>query len=349
MNTDIRISVSFKNHRKRLKLKRLLGESSTDYLLDLWISTAMNHPSGILVGMDALDIALESGWEGDEELFVNSLITCGFMVRMENGEYALHDWEKHQGYVIHAEARSEKARGAASKRWEKNNATSMPQACNKHAPSMPVALLNTDFSNAPSPEPVPDPAPSPEPVPVPSPLPTPKPSKEDKVQEIDTCPNHTENGEFNLSLNETKKEDSCPYKKIVEIFHECVPNNPRVRSLGEPLKKLIRARWKEDKEQQSLEWWRIFFTEYVETSDWLTGRGGKSSPYALNSILTAKSFSVTMNGGHRNKGYKQSAHVLASKKSPSEIMSEFHAQFAKSDKDAITVEATVIENNKLTG
>lgn len=65
MNTDIRIAVSFCNHRKRRKLKLVIGDNSTDYLIDLWLSTAMNHPDGRLIGMDETDIALAAGWDKD--------------------------------------------------------------------------------------------------------------------------------------------------------------------------------------------------------------------------------------------------------------------------------------------
>ena len=148
MNTDIRIAVSFKGHRKRKRLRMLLGPGSTDYLLDLWISTAMNHPTGILQGMDATDIALEAGWEDDPEKFVSALHTCGFLDQGEDGVYALHDWEDHQGYAIHAEKRTEKARKAAQARWGTKE---------KNAPSMPGALPQASISNAPSPAPSPAP------------------------------------------------------------------------------------------------------------------------------------------------------------------------------------------------
>ena len=68
---DIRVSFSFRNHRKRRKLKLLIGDNSTDYLLDLWIATAMNHPDGVLSNMDEIDIALEAGWEKDPKVFVD--------------------------------------------------------------------------------------------------------------------------------------------------------------------------------------------------------------------------------------------------------------------------------------
>ena len=139
MNTDIRISVSFRNHRKRKRLKMMIGACATDYLLDLWIATAMNRPSGVLTGMDETDIALDAGWEGDPGEFVDALLRCGFM-DFDGQNYSMHDWEDHQGYVVHADMRKERAKKAAAKRWEnKDNASSDKEVCSEHACSMPQA------------------------------------------------------------------------------------------------------------------------------------------------------------------------------------------------------------------
>ena len=165
MNTDIRISVSFRNHRKRKRLKMMLGEGATDYLLDLWITTAMNRPSGVLHDMDEVDIALDAGWEGEPKTFVSALVKCGFM-DFEDGVYSMHDWEDHQGYVVHSDVRKERAKKAAAKRWEcKGNADAMPQACSEHADSMPQASVEHAHGNAPSPAPIPSPNPNPNPAP----------------------------------------------------------------------------------------------------------------------------------------------------------------------------------------
>lgn len=162
MNTDIRISVSFKNHRKRKRLNLLLGDGAAGYLLDLWISTAMNRPSGDLKGMDEVDIALDAGWSGDPIEFCNALISCGWLEKNSVGEYRIHDWEEHQPYVLGAPMRSARAKHAARTRWDsKEDAPSMPEAYEEDAPSMP----EVDSSNAPSPSPDPSPDPSPEPIP----------------------------------------------------------------------------------------------------------------------------------------------------------------------------------------
>jgi hypothetical protein len=159
MNKDIRVEVSFRGHRKRKRLKLLLGPESTDFLLDLWISAAMSHPSGILEGMDEIDIALDAGWEGDPKVFVDALVTCGFMEKDDETEtYRLHDWEEHQPYVCHAPERSASASNAARVKWEKKrNAESMRSVA--HTEGKPSAMRNEEKRNAPSPSPSPSPSP----------------------------------------------------------------------------------------------------------------------------------------------------------------------------------------------
>ena len=150
VNSDIRVSVSFKGHRKRKRLKALLGLDATDYILDLWITTAQNHPDGVLSGMDEIDIALEAGWEKDPKIFIDALMECKLLDNNGTG-YFLHDWEEHQPWVYHAPARTAKAKHAAEMRWVKG----------KHATSMPQASGKDTNSNAPSPIPSPKPKPKP--------------------------------------------------------------------------------------------------------------------------------------------------------------------------------------------
>jgi len=120
MITDIRISICFKGHRKRRKLKKLLGPSSTDYLIDLWITVAQQRPKGVLYDFDIDDIADAANYTGDPEVFIHALSECGFIEEIETDLYAMHDWEKYQSWVYQSEKRSEKARSAAKARWDKN-------------------------------------------------------------------------------------------------------------------------------------------------------------------------------------------------------------------------------------
>lgn len=116
MNADIRVSVSFRGHRKRKKLQRKLGAEAVLCLIDLWIVAAMNKPDGVLSGMDAEDIAIDAGWDGDPQTFVDVLVDVGF-VDIEDGCYVLHDWDDHNSYVAKAENRKKASRNAADARW----------------------------------------------------------------------------------------------------------------------------------------------------------------------------------------------------------------------------------------
>ena len=118
MNKDIRLATSFKGHRKRKKLERLLGAGATGYLIDLWITVAQSNPEGILYGWDEEDICYSSNWTGETKVFIDSLKQCGFLQIHESGELEVHDWCDHQGYACKAKERSEQAKKAAEVRWK---------------------------------------------------------------------------------------------------------------------------------------------------------------------------------------------------------------------------------------
>ena len=120
MNKDIRIATSFKGHRKRKRLTRILGSGATDYLIDLWITVAQNNPEGLLLKWDIIDIADSAGWQGEPQEFVDALIKCNFLKKNGNSCFEIHDWCDHQGYACKARERSEQAKKAAEIRWKKN-------------------------------------------------------------------------------------------------------------------------------------------------------------------------------------------------------------------------------------
>lgn len=149
MVDDIRLQLSFKNHRKRRKLNALLSlqPSGTDYLLDLWLSTAQNHPEGKLKGMDELDIALEAGWNGDPKQFVEALMEARLLEK--NGEcFLLHDWAENQPWVFYSKKRSKIAKNNALKRHKNQRVA---------ATGKPTASQRLANGSAPSPSPSPSP------------------------------------------------------------------------------------------------------------------------------------------------------------------------------------------------
>lgn len=117
MNKDIRLATSFKGHRKRKRLKRLLGFGAEVYLIDLWLAVAMDCPEGILAGWDEEDIADACDWEKEPKILVDALIECHWLEKNSDGEYALHDWCEHQGWACKARARSKAAGKNILLRW----------------------------------------------------------------------------------------------------------------------------------------------------------------------------------------------------------------------------------------
>jgi len=151
MNSDIRLKVSFPNHHKIKKLYRRLGPQGPLSLIYLWLYVAENKPDGVLSGMDDEDVELAAQWTGDARSMLVALLELCLLEKGHDG-YIVHDWKDNNPYAAHAPLRAEKARKAASIRWEKRGKNQDVNA-KGNAPSMPLA----SFSNAPSPSPSPYP------------------------------------------------------------------------------------------------------------------------------------------------------------------------------------------------
>lgn len=193
MNTDIRIKTSFFRNLKTKKLEKKVGSEGVLALIKLWLYTAEYKSNGLL-DLTEEDILLIC--ETDNKDLVNIFIELEFIDVEPNG-YKIHDWEEHNGYASQAQSRSNIARKAAAKRWEKisnalSNAPSMLEQCSSNAQSInKQCSSNAHFekSNAPTPSPIPYPYPYPSPVPNPIP---------------DVCINATSN-ENPLFINQKEK------------------------------------------------------------------------------------------------------------------------------------------------
>lgn len=155
MNSDIRVSITFPNHPKVVKLQRRLGPQGPLSLIYLWLFVAQNKPDGRLSGMDAEDIEIAAKWDGEAGKFVSELLSLRFLEE-EGKVFILHGWEEHNAYAAAAKMRREKAKKAAEARWRKRLVECSEQ-CSEHAEALPQAST----SNAPTPNPSPSPNPSP--------------------------------------------------------------------------------------------------------------------------------------------------------------------------------------------
>lgn len=69
----------------------------------------------------------------------------------------------------------------------------------------------------------------------------------------------------------SKVNNNCPQKHIVDLWHSLLPELPKVKEWDETRQTLLRARWNENQERQSLEWWTKFF-QYIRKCPFLMGQ-----------------------------------------------------------------------------
>ncbi len=114
---DFRIKTSWRSHRKRRRLKRLLGAEGVLAIEDIWSYCAAERPDGDLTGLTNQDIADEADYDGDADELVRVLCEECQLIGGISGMYRIHDWEDHNPYVATGDSRSEAGKKNAHKRW----------------------------------------------------------------------------------------------------------------------------------------------------------------------------------------------------------------------------------------
>jgi len=119
-------------------------------------------------------------------------------------------------------------------------------------------------------------------------------------------------GEENSSPGMTKRKNSnngngsppCPHQEIIDLYHEILPELPRVRVWNGTRRKLLQARWREDPEHQSLDFWRSYFNT-VRESDFLLGRvpgsNGNFFQATLEWLIRPTNFAKVLEGFYSNR------------------------------------------------
>ena len=165
MTEDIRISLSFKDNRKRKKLFKKLGAAGVLSLIDLWISVAENRPDGILKDYNEDDIEIDANWDGEPGEFVKALIDCRFLDVDESG-FKMHNWRDRQSWVFGSGDRSDKARFSILAKthkaiFEKLKAEGVNAITKAKYIELTSAQRTVNDSLTPYPSPSPSPSPSP--------------------------------------------------------------------------------------------------------------------------------------------------------------------------------------------
>jgi hypothetical protein len=95
----------------------------------------------------------------------------------------------------------------------------------------------------------------------------------------------------------------CPHNEIIELYHQILPELPRVKAWGGENQKKLRTRWRSSKDYQRIEWWSQFF-KYIKTSRFLMGKT-KDWSASLSWIVQAGKFENILNGQYHRDTIKQ--------------------------------------------
>lgn len=126
-NTDFRLAVGYFEHPKIVKLERRIEESGVLAHIRLLRHTTVNHPDGVLVGMDIEDIEIAAKWCGEDGAFVAALLQIRLLDESD-GTYTVHDWADHNPWACGFKARSLAGKKAAVIKWATLNGVDVAQA-----------------------------------------------------------------------------------------------------------------------------------------------------------------------------------------------------------------------------
>lgn len=97
---------------------------------------------------------------------------------------------------------------------------------------------------------------------------------------------------------------ACPHEKIIEAYHRHLPMGRQVnlKVWNGTRKQHLQARWREDRERQSVEWWDKFFA-YCSRSNFLTGKiaprqGRDPFLVSLDWIVSPSNFAKIIEGAY---------------------------------------------------
>ena len=106
------------------------------------------------------------------------------------------------------------------------------------------------------------------------------------------------------------QHDFCPHNDIIALYAKKLPMGTQVREWTAARQQMLKARWREKPERQSLDWWEHFFG-YVAESDFLTGkvssRGSRPFAVSLPWLCKSENFAKVLEGQYENKGAEVAA------------------------------------------
>ena len=113
---SINVDLKYFDHPKTVRLMGLLGKGADLLPIRLWIYTGKYHAlSGRFTGYSTQAIETAIDWWGQKGLAVEALLSAGFLDKVGDNEYQVHDWPEHEGHLVSYTQRGK----AISQTWVK--------------------------------------------------------------------------------------------------------------------------------------------------------------------------------------------------------------------------------------
>ena len=103
-----------------------------------------------------------------------------------------------------------------------------------------------------------------------------------------------------LVISAANDKPDCPHQEIISVYHEVLPQCPKVRDWTQARQTQLRTRWNESADRQNLDYWRRLF-EYVGECDFLTGRTAKPFFADLEWITKTANFTKIRERKYENR------------------------------------------------
>ena len=102
-------------------------------------------------------------------------------------------------------------------------------------------------------------------------------------------------------VEENTKAPDVPYQAIVDIYHETLPELPRVVMITEARRKAMRSRWTSKAERRDLDWWRRYFLS-VRQFGFLFGRNERNWTATFDFLIGQKGMAGILEGKYADRG-----------------------------------------------
>lgn len=123
--------------------------------------------------------------------------------------------------------------------------------------------------------------------------------EQEQEQEKNTLSVDTDPEEARAPAQE-KPQRVIPVPAILAAYHERLPMLTAVRKMTDNRKRKLKARWTEDSERQSVEYWDKFFG-YVAQSDFLTGRDNRWTACDFEWLIESSNHVKVIEGKYENR------------------------------------------------